>query len=143
MKIYVIGSLRNPKIPEFANFLTNSGFDAFADWYAAGFEADDKWRDYAKERGWSYRQALESAAATNVFQFDKRNLDNSDVAVLLAPAGKSAHMELAYFIYNHKRPGYILFEENPERYDVMLKFAQVIFSRKELVEELKKVASFK
>ena len=138
MKIYIIGSLRNPAIPEFANFLTNAGYEAFADWYSAGFEADDKWRDYAKARGWSYKQALESFAAENVFQFDKRHLDASDVAVLLAPAGKSAHMELSYFVYNHKRPGFILFEEEPERYDVMLKFStEVLFNRKELLDRLK------
>lgn len=140
MKIYVAGSLRNPKIPEFANFLERHGFEAFADWFACGPEADDKWQEYAKERGWSYEEALKSEAARHVFEFDKSHLDASDALVMLAPAGKSAHFELGYFIYNNKRPGYILYEQEPERYEVMVQFAtQIFFDRNKLVDELRRL----
>jgi len=44
--IYIIGSLRNPEIPKFANELQAQGFEAFADWYSPGPQADDFWRDY-------------------------------------------------------------------------------------------------
>jgi len=139
MKVYLIGSLRNPEIPKFANFLTEQGFEAFADWFSPGPQADDYWRDYAKARGWTYKQALESDAAKHVFEFDKHHLDTSDAAVLLYPAGKSAHLELGYVLWNLKRPGFILIEEEPERYDVMLQFVpHILFSRHELVRRLKK-----
>lgn len=35
MKIYVIGSLRNPEIPKFANELRSLDFEVFDDWYGA------------------------------------------------------------------------------------------------------------
>src|SRR6266550_1476768 len=137
--IYIIGSLRNPEIPKFANELQAQGFEAFADWYAPGPQADDYWRDYATARGLSYGQALKSPAATHVYEFDKSNLDRCDAAVMLMPAGKSAHLELGYTIGKGK-PGYILFDQEPERYDVMVQFATgVFFSKEGLFYELKEV----
>ena len=44
---YVIGSLRNPEIPQFANDLQNLGYEAFADWFAPGPDADQYWREYS------------------------------------------------------------------------------------------------
>jgi hypothetical protein len=34
MKIYLVGSLRNPGIPVYANQLREHGFDIFDDWHA-------------------------------------------------------------------------------------------------------------
>lgn len=137
--IYIIGSLRNPEIPKFANELQAQGFEAFADWYAPGPEADDFWRNYSKERGLTYAQALKSAAAKHVFEFDKSHLDRCDAAVMLMPAGKSAHLELGYTIGRGK-PGYILFDSEPERWDVMVQFAtRVFFGKEDLFYELKEV----
>jgi nucleoside 2-deoxyribosyltransferase len=65
-----------------------------------------------------------------VFEFDKFHLDRCDAAVLLMPAGKSAHLELGY-MRGKGKPGFILFDEEPERYDVMVKFATDIFFKKE------------
>jgi hypothetical protein len=136
--IYIIGSLRNPLIPAFANEIQALGFEAFADWYAAGPEADDKWRDYAKERGLTYGEALASYAATHVFNFDKQHIDRSDAVVMLMPAGKSGHLELGYAIGSGKR-GYILFDQEPERYDVMAQFAtKVFFNKSDLFQELQR-----
>lgn len=42
MKVYVIGSLRNPRIPEIANELREKlGCEVFDDWHAAGPHGDD------------------------------------------------------------------------------------------------------
>jgi len=41
MKLYLIGSLRNPRVPEVAEILRWNGHLVFDDWYAAGPEADD------------------------------------------------------------------------------------------------------
>jgi nucleoside 2-deoxyribosyltransferase len=143
MKIYIIGALKNPKIPEFANTLTEAGFEAFGDWFAPGPDADVHLLDYAKRRGWSYKQALQSYAARHVFEFDIHHLDEADIAVMLAPCGKSGHLELGYQIGRGK-PGFILFDGEPERFDVMLQFAtDIFFDEKELIARLKEIKPIK
>lgn len=134
--VYIIGSLRNENIPQIGNLLRDNGWDAFDDWYGAGHEADDKWRDYENTRGRLHRDALYGYAARHVFEFDKRHLDRCDLAVLVMPAGKSGHLELGYFVGCGK-PGFILFETVPERYDVMHQFATNVFtSNEELITGL-------
>jgi nucleoside 2-deoxyribosyltransferase len=134
--IYIIGSLRNPEVPKFANELQELGFEAFADWYAPGPEADDFLRDYSKMRGRDYKQTLQSAAAQHIFQFDKFHLDRCDAAVMLMPAGRSGHLELGY-VRGTGKPGYILFDKPPERIDVMYQFAtDVFFTKEDLFKEL-------
>lgn len=121
--IYLIGSLRNPKVPLVANTLREAtGVEVFDDWYAAGPEADDYWQRYEQGRGHTFAQALRGHAAQNVFAFDKRHLERATTAVLVAPAGKSGHLELGIHLGKGK-PGYILLDGEPERWDVMYQFA--------------------
>lgn len=135
-RIYLIGSLRNSRVPEVAAELRQAGHDVFDDWYSAGPEADDYWRDYEKNRGRSYKEALAGKAAKHVFEFDRDNLVESAVAVLVAPAGKSAHMELG-FMAGKGRDTYVLFDDEPERWDIMYQFATgVCTSVEDLLKEL-------
>ena len=138
-KIYLIGSLRSPKVPEVAQKLRAAGHIVFDDWFAAGPEADDYWQKYEQERGNNYKQGLEGYAAHHVFNFDKHHLDTNDLAILMLPAGKSGHLELGYMIGTGK-PGYILFDEAmPDRWDVMYLFASgVFFHIEDLLKELRK-----
>ena len=137
-KIYLIGSLRNPEVPKIANKIRELGFNVFDDWYAAGPEADDKWRDYEKARGRAYQEALNGLAADHVYQFDLQHLNECDIAVLCLPTGKSGHLELGYVIGKGKK-GYILLD-NSERWDVMYKFAHGVFQNfEELKGELKRL----
>jgi hypothetical protein len=53
-------------------------------------------------------------------------LASADAAVLLAPAGRSAHLELGWMLGQGKR-GYVLLDGEPERYDVMLRFATGVY----------------
>jgi hypothetical protein len=124
--IYLIGSLRNPQIVEIANQIRSAGFEVFDDWYAAGPEADDMWKEYEQSRGHSYLQALNGYAARNVFAFDLRHLERADTVVLALPAGKSGHLELGWSLGKGKR-GYILLD-NPDRWDVMYQFADGVFT---------------
>lgn len=128
--IYVIGSLRQSRPREIAALLRQDGHEVFDDWQAPGPQADDHWRDYEQERGRTFKEALAGAAAQNVFQFDKGNLDRADAAVLVMPAGKSAHLELGYVLGSGK-PGYILLDGEPERWDVMYGFATGVFTETE------------
>lgn len=122
--LYLIGSLRNPAVPLLGNRLRAEGFDVFDDWFGAGPEADDYWQKYEQTRGRSYLDAINGAAAWNTFNFDKRHLDYCEGAVLLLPAGKSGHLELGY-VLGQKKPGFILLDKEPERWDVMYRFAHL------------------
>jgi len=136
-KIYLIGALANHRIPRIAKEIRNLGFICFDNWWSAGPLADSYLKHYAKLKGLNYKETLQDAASQNTFQFDKSNLDDSDISVLVMPAGKSGHLELGYFIGRGK-PGYILFEREPSRVDIMYQFAtNIFFSKKELYKELK------
>jgi nucleoside 2-deoxyribosyltransferase len=135
--VYLIGSLRNPEVPLIGDALRSAGFEVFDDWFAAGPIADDSWQEYEKGRGIHYKDALSGYAARHVFEFDLRHLNRASIAVLVLPAGKSGHLEFGYCIGQGK-PGYVLFQEEPERWDVMYQFANdVFFSKEEMVNELK------
>lgn len=134
---YLIGSLRNPEILILGNELRANGIKIFDSWFAAGAEADNSWRDYCKNLGMTYQEALQDYSAQHVFQFDKFHLDRCGGAILVYPAGKSAHLELGYIIGQGK-PGFVLLDSTPDRYDVMLNFATGVFSSvNELVKKLK------
>lgn len=136
--IYLIGSLRNPEIPKIGNKIRELGIEAFDDWHDAGPEADDWWRHDEKLKGRSYKEALQGWAARHVFEFDVEHLDRCDAAILVLPAGKSGHTELGYMA-GLKKPTFILFDEEPERWDVMVQFARngIFFSQDEMIEGLK------
>lgn len=135
--IYIIGSMRNPLVPAVAGALRELGWDAFDDWYSPGEQADDKWQEYEKSRGRTFREALAGYHAKHVFALDKFHLDRCQAALLVAPAGKSGHLELGYMVGRGK-PAYILLDGEPDRYDVMVQFATKIFmSVDEMLEELK------
>ena len=124
--IYLIGSLRNPKIVSIGNKLRELGYEAFDSWWAAGYEADDKWQEYSKSRNLTYEEALQDYSAQHVFNFDKTHLERCDIGVLVMPAGSSGHLEFGYLIGKGK-PGYILFEKKPARFEIMHNFATQIF----------------
>ena len=141
-QIYIIGSLRNEKIPHIAKELRKLGFKVFDDWHSVSPNGDDLWKEYEMKRGRSYEEALRGYHAHNVFNFDKKHIDNSDIGVLIMPAGKSAFLELGYMIGCGK-PGFILMDEQ-ERYDVMVLFTEVTegavcFSMEALIEKLMKL----
>ena len=124
MKIYLAGSLRNPEMMEHLHTLQAQDYNVFMDWYAAGPKADDHWREYWQEQDVSYVEALKMPNSINTFNFDKKHIDASDVFIMAAPAGKSAHMELGYAVGKGK-VGIYFFPEPPseDRWDVMVQFA--------------------
>lgn len=136
--IYLMGSLRNPMVPVVANTMRDAGLDVFDDWFAAGPEADDCWQRYEQGRGRTMQEALRATHAKHVYAFDLEWLHACDTAVLLLPAGKSAHLELGWML-GRKQPGYVLYLEEPARMDVMYQFATGVFtSLDDLIKELTK-----
>lgn len=125
--VYLIGSLRNPKIPSIASALRVEGFEVFDDWFSAGPEADDAWQAHEAARGRTFKEALAGWHAQEVYQFDTKHLSRCGIVVLALPAGKSGHLELG-FALGLGKPGYILLDGKPERFDVMYNFATDIFT---------------
>lgn len=136
--IYLIGSLRNPQVPEIGKALRAEGFEVFDDWFAAGPIADDSWRDYEMARGRTYAEALEGHAAFHVFDFDYHHLNRATTGVLVLPAGKSGHIEFGY-LCGQGKPTFILMDQPPERWDVMYRFAtKVVYTQEELIDAIHK-----
>lgn len=140
-KIYLIGALANPEIPFIGNRLRKLGFEVFDQWWAVGPLADSYLKQYARIRGLDYKELLRDEAAKTIYDFDKRHIDDCDIAVMAMKCGRSAHLELGYVIGQGK-PGYILFDSVPSRVDIMYQFAtEIFFSEKELHAALRKNSS--
>lgn len=134
--IYIIGSLRQARPREVAWRLRETGHEVFDDWHACGPDADENWRSYEIERGRSYPEALAAPFAQHSFDFDRQHIHASDTGILVLPAGKSGHLELGYMIGRGSR-GYILFDGEPERWDLMYLLAhKLFFSTDELIHYL-------
>jgi hypothetical protein len=64
------------------------------------------------------------------------HLQRADTVVLVMPAGKSGFLELGWALGQGKR-GYILFDGDPDRIDIMMQFADgICYSIEELKEAL-------
>ncbi len=138
--IYIVGSLKNGNVPVVANKLReiNKDWEIFDCWYSCGPDADDYLRDHCKMKGLNYKQTLQDHAAKHVFEFDREHIKRSTDVVMVMPAGKSGHLELGWACGLGKR-GYVLFDQEPERVDVMYQFAtDLFFNFDELAEELVK-----
>ncbi len=125
--VYLIGSLRNPEVPRVAERLRRAAFSVFEEWHSAGPTADSDFLAYAKTRGWNYADALRSDASRNIFEFDKRHMEASNIGVLLLPAGRSGHLELGV-MHGWGKPTYVLHDTYPtDRIDHMYRFADGVF----------------
>lgn len=85
--IYIIGSLKNKKIPFIAKEIRKLGFEVFDDWFSPGPDADDYWRKFEKIRESTYKEALNNWAGKHIFEFDKHHIDRSDIGILVMPCG--------------------------------------------------------
>src|SRR3990167_758714 len=137
--IYIIGALKNWKVIDLHLELEKEGFEVFSSWLTPGPLADEYWRKYAKKRKLTHKQGLKDWSAQHIFNFDKTHLDRCNIGILLMPCGKSGHLELGY-MRGQNKPGYILFDKEPKRWDVMHNFAtDVFYNKEELKQELKKL----
>ena len=134
--IYLAGSMRNTEIQLTAAALRNAGYEVFDDWFSPGPEADDRWQEYERVRGRSYLEALNGHHARHVFDLDSHHLDRCDTFVLQLPAGKSGHLEFGYQ-RGVGKDCHILMLEQPERFDIMYRYAHGIWdSREALIQGL-------
>jgi len=142
-KLYLIGALKNRSIIPLANEIRELGFDVFDDWISPGEETDEKWQAYERERGRTYEEAIMGHHADTVFHYDLEHLRGSDIVVMVLPCGKSGHLEFGWSIGKGKT-ALILFDGEPDRYDLMYKFADGLYFNKErLFMRLKRELSSK
>lgn len=136
MRIYLTGSLENPRIPDLAIALREAGHSVFDDWFAAGPDADKMWKVYEQRRGRTYVEAVRAGlAAQHVFDFDRFHLSQADIVILAMPCGKSGCLELGWALGQGKL-GYVLLDD-PTKWDVMFKFATNVFDNlNDLLTEL-------
>jgi hypothetical protein len=137
--IYIIGALKNRSIPKLANQIEKLGIEAFDSWQSPGPDADVYLKKYEKLRGRNHLEAMRGYAARHIFEFDSFHLRRCDAAVLVMPAGKSGHIELGWVLGSGK-PGFILFDKEPKKYDLMHLFAtDMFYSTKEFLKRLKQL----
>ncbi len=137
MLIYIAGAMKNREgIRQVILRLEKEGFKTFYDWIMPGEETDSKWKEFEESLGHTFLQAIQSPHAKDVFEFDKEWLDKSDAFILVYPAGKSGHIELGYMAGKEKTT-YVLLDEIPTRWDVMLQFAGMIsYNLEDIVADL-------
>ena len=136
--IYVIGSLKTQRAREVARRLRDARFEVFDDWQATAPDTDKHWTAYEKARGRNLRDALQGKAGRNQFAFDEKHLNACKAAVLVMPCGKSAHLELGY-IRGLGKPGFVLFDKDPDEFDLMYGLAsEICYSEDEVIEELRR-----
>jgi len=117
-----MGSMRSEHPLNIARLLVERGYEAYVDWHATGPESDDNWKAHALALGQDFNEALRQPHARQVYALDKAWLDWSDIGVIVMPCGKSAWAEMGFLRGQHKLV-YALTEPNPERWDIMLQFA--------------------
>lgn len=118
--IYLVGSLKNPRIPEIAAEIRTWGYEVFDDWHGAGLEADRYWQEHYQRRGFTMRDALQQALPQSALNMDRSNIDRSSAGILIMPAGKSGFSELGR-MNGQGKPTFVLMEEgDPEKWDLML-----------------------
>jgi hypothetical protein len=125
MRIYLIGSLKDPQFELVADALRDAGHEVFDDWRGAGADGDARWRRYElNERSRGYIEAVFAPFATQGREFDRRNIVASDVMVAVCKErklpGSSSVAELAYASLGLNKPAYVLLNGEPDEWDLML-----------------------
>jgi hypothetical protein len=113
--VYVIGSLKNrEEILPLTKQLRDLGFkEIFDDWISPGPEADDFWRDYEREIGSGYSEALKKWSGKHVFEFDSFHIERCDIGIMCEPCGKSGRLEFGQIMGSGKK-GYIFSSKESE-----------------------------
>ena len=136
--IYLIGSLKNPRIPEIAAEIRTWGHDVFEQWHAAGPDADRFWQEHFQKKGYNMRDALQCAFPQTALNFDRTHLDKASVGVLVMPASKSGFAELGR-MNGQGKPTFVYMDgPDPEKWDLMLGlFTDIAYDMQELERGLR------
>ena len=135
-KIYIVGSLANiPNVNKLRDALIKlykeDGHKEVNDaWTAHGPTPDVIYYNYCKSLNFTYEEAIKHQVCRSIFELDKTFINQSEIVILLGPAGKSAYAELGY-AYAKGKHTIICRDKEPrdyEKIDVMENFAKFIFN---------------
>lgn len=125
MRLYLIGSLKDPNFPEVAGALREAGHDVFDDWRGGGHDGDHRWREYELiERDRGYAEAVYAPFAANGREFDRCNIDLCEAVIAVCKLntlpGRSSIAELGYARWAKGKHTYVLLNGDPDEWDLML-----------------------
>jgi hypothetical protein len=128
MHIYLVGSLKDDNFPMVADALRAAGHEVFDDWRGAGCDGDARWREYElNERERGYVEALRAPFASNGREFDRKNIDDSDVVIAVCKPNKlpgaSSVAEMAYARWHKGKYAIVLLNGEPNEWELMLPLA--------------------
>lgn len=108
MKIYVASSWRNQRLTDVVAAIRAAGHEVYDfreneafDWV----QIDPQWEKWTPEQ---FRDALKNPLATAGHFRDVTALNEADMVVLVAPCGRSSHLELGMAIGQGKRVAVLL-----------------------------------
>lgn len=143
LKVYVASSWRNERYPEVVRRLKESKLVEVYDFRnpedkPGGFSWNEHapdWREWSAER---LRYELQQEPGRTHFARDMAALEQADVCVLVAPAGRSAHLEAGFARGAWKFLLILAVDEEPE---LMYGMGRIVTSVEELLNDLKILAS--
>ena len=113
MRIYVASSWKNKRQPEVVKALRAEGHEVYDFKNSEGFnwrDIDDDWVSWSPAK---YRDMLDHPSAVRGFESDVKAMNWAHAFVLVAPCGRSAHLEFGWAI-GTCLPSFILLEEQQE-----------------------------
>jgi nucleoside 2-deoxyribosyltransferase len=118
MKIYVASSWRNQKQPTVVDSLRSAGHEVYdfrnpspGDHGFHWSEIDPNWKEWSRD---AFRRGLTHELAVAGFAADFNAMQWADVGILVMPCGRSAHLELGYFVGAGKPTIVLLDDGEPE-----------------------------
>lgn len=140
LKLYVASSWRNERYPGVVEALQLAGHQVF-DWRSPAHGRPFGWRELDEDwQAWSprkFRTMLQHPVALEGFQKDYQGMQGADVCVLLAPCGRSAHLEAGWF-WGQGKPVLILLAEGEEP-ELMYRGCVLVLTVSELLAELRRL----
>lgn len=128
-KVYVASSWRNPHQPKTVQLLLHAGAAVYDFRHPLPGDHGFSWGDLAAEwQGWSNREyiaALKHPIAQAGFNSDITALRECSHCVLVAPCGRSAHLELGFAVGAGKQTA-VLLPEEPQEPELMLSMCDLI-----------------
>ncbi len=133
MKIYVASSWRNDYQPTVVEELRKAGHAVYdfknPAWNGNGFhwsEIDPNWKDWDF---CEYKDALNHELAESGFHSDMDAMKWADACVLVLPCGRSAHLELGWFVGQQKLSCVLHDINDPIEPELMTKMVDAQFCR--------------
>jgi hypothetical protein len=139
VKLYVASSWRNPGQPLVVRALRNVGHEVYDFHHPRPGDEGFHWRDIDPDwQRWSpdqFREALTHGLAVRGLGFDFKGMRWADACVMVQPCGRSAHLELGWFVGAGK-PAFVLLADDQEP-ELMLALAtRLCLDVSELLETL-------